>query len=448
MTLVAENDDGRPGPERLVAMTWLDLCGIARVRAIPMKHLSAKAEFGLSFPSCGQAMTLFGDIVDNQWGSIGDIRQIPVLSTLIAAPTNPHGTGLSMVLSEAMSGSGGTWDLCTRSFLRGVVDAFQSELGLTAIATFEHEFKLFGSDKRIPLSMTLEALRCISPLDETIVNSLEQAGIQVEAFEPEFAASQYEISCAPRDAVRAADEAVLLREIVRDCARWAGYQATFSPKSHPSLGGSGLHIHLSFLGKDGKPALYERGGVSNLSEMGKSFVAGVLRHARAILPFVAPGVISYYRLGPGKWSSGYAAYGTSNREAMIRVCALPVADDQRLAKSLNLEFRSADGLCNPYLALAMILRAGLQGIRDQLQPPSPLNVDPAKMSVADRNAMKLVPLPESLGEALDDLTADKLVCSWVPEPLLKTFVDLRRDELRRFADVSAVDACEKYMTVY
>src|SRR5882672_6732374 len=120
MNLKDRSIDDASGSAKLVAMTWIDLCGIARVRAILMKHLASKSDFGLSFPACGQAMTMFGSIVENEWGAVGDIRHIPVMSTLVAPPTNPGGSGLSMVLSEAMSGSGGEWDLCTRSLLRGV----------------------------------------------------------------------------------------------------------------------------------------------------------------------------------------------------------------------------------------------------------------------------------------------------------------------------------------
>ena len=436
---VASSTDGD-----LVALTWLDLCGIARVRGIPLKHLKSKEEFGLSFPSAGQAMTMFGGIVDNPWGSLGDVRQRPIMSTL----TPPSSNGLQIVLSEAMGSDGGVWGLCTRTLLRNVVAEYERELGWKPFATFEHEFKLFSETMVPPLCMTLEALRIISPLDRVIVEKLEASDITVEAFEPEYAPSQYEISCAPKDALRAADEAVLLREIVRDCAREAGYKATFSPKTTPDTGGSGLHIHMSFTDAKGKPTLYDENGQDGLSKLGGSFVAGILKHARALLPFVAPGVISYYRLGPGKWSSGYAAHGISNREAMLRLCSLPFADSKRRSKSFNIEFRSADGLCNPYLALAMILRAGLEGIRKNLAAPEALNVDPAKCPPEFRETLQALTLPNSLELALGHLDQDHEVQSWLSAPLLQTFLAVRQSELDKFKGMEPLAICEQYMKVY
>lgn len=382
----------------LIGLTWVDLCGIARVRGIPEKYLQSKLEYGLSFPSAGQAMTMFGDLVDNPFGGLGDVRQIPIMSSFVKS----DGDGLSMVLSEAMGGDGAPWDLCARTLLRQVVEKYENQFGIKVAATFEQEFKLFGASEPA-LSMTVEALRQIAPLDAVIVSRLENAGIQVEAFEPEFAPSQYEVSVAPKDAVRAADEAVILREIVRDSARSAGYHATFAPKTSMATGGSGLHIHISFTDETGNPALFDTVGVSNLSAIGAGFVSGVLTNALSLLPLVAPGVSSYYRLGPGKWSSGYAAYGTANREAMLRLCSLPTADVSRKAKSFNVEFRAADGLCNPYLALASILIAGLKGIEGDLPLPPAFEVDPRKCSADELRELNLVPLPTSLEEALKSL---------------------------------------------
>jgi glutamine synthetase len=435
----------------LVALTWIDLAGIARVRAIPAKHLGSKKDFGLSFPSCGQALDMFGGIVDNPWGALGDVRQIPVLPTMIDLKGDHAGRpGLQMVLSEALGGDGKPWPLCTRTFLRHVIDRYVRELKIRPFAAFEHEFKLFrnGSGEPAPLSMTIEALRYISPLDVDIVEGLEQAGIGVEGFEPEYASHQYEVSVAPKDGLRAADEAVLLREIVRDCARGNGYRATFVPKSDPELGGSGLHIHISLRDRAGKPVLYDGGDDSGLSDTGRKFVAGILAHARALLPFVAPGVISYYRLGPGKWSSGFAAYGTANREAMLRLCSLPTSDSARRAASFNIEFRAADGLCNPYLALGMILSAGLHGIVDGLEPPPPLDIDPTKLSGKAREAFENIQLPTSLAAALKHLDEDDVAKSWLPPELLETFVTLRREELRKLGKDDPAAICKRYMAVY
>jgi glutamine synthetase len=131
----------------LAALTWLDLCGIARVGGIPLKHLKGKEEFGLSFPSAAQAMTMFGGIVDNPWGSLGDVRQRPIMSTLMP----PSSNGLQIVLSEAMGSDGGVWHLCTRTLLKNVIAEYERELGWKPFATFEHEFRLFSETMVPPL---------------------------------------------------------------------------------------------------------------------------------------------------------------------------------------------------------------------------------------------------------------------------------------------------------
>lgn len=427
----------------LVGLAWVDLCGIARVRGVPAKYLESKTDFGLSFPSCGQAMTMFGDIIDNPWGGVGDVRQIPVMSTMV----RPGDEGFGLVLSEAMGSDGKPWDLCARTLLRRIVGRYEAELGVKVQATFEQEFKLFG-DKEPALSMTVEAWQQIAPLDGVIVRRLEAAGVQIEAFEPEFVPSQYELSVAPKDAVRAADEAVIVRETVRDAARRAGYHATFAPKTSIDKGGSGLHIHISFTDQAGQSILYDPSGKSSLSSLGQGFVSGVLRHGRALLPFVAPGVASYYRLGPKKWSTGYVAYGTSNREAMLRICSLPTDDQKRKAKSFNIEFRAADGLCNPYLALAAILIAGMQGVEGKLPLPPAMDADPSKISQQELDALKLVPVPTSLEEALKDLDADVALKSAFPEVLMDMVTALRRREMDHFKGVDPDTVCEQYAKVY
>jgi glutamine synthetase len=435
----------------LVALTWMDLVGLARTRAISAKHLEAKQTTGLSFPSCGQALTMFGTIVENPWGALGDVRQVPIPSTLVnLAHVYGPGPGLHMVLCEAQGIDGQAWPTCTRSLLRHTIEKYSNKLQIKVLATFEHEFKLLPLTQTgvPPLCMTLEALRHIAPMGERIVASLERAGIQVEAFEPEFASRQYEVSTAPREGLRAADEAVLVREIVRDVARNHGHHATFTPKTEPDSGGSGLHIHLSLWDARGRPLLYDPKAVDGLGTLGRHFVAGILRHAKALLPFVAPGVISYLRLGPGKWSSGYAAYGTSNREVMLRLCGLTAGGAQHRAKGFNIEFRSADGLCNPYLALAAILHAGFEGISDRLACPDPMNEDPGQMSDHRKNEYANALLPRSLAEALALLEADASLRSGLPEELFNLFVALRRDELAKLGELSHAEACARYSAVY
>jgi glutamine synthetase len=433
----------------VVPLGWQDLCGITRVRAVRAADLPSKAQTGLGFPTCGQAMDLFDGIVANRWGALGDVRQRPALDTRVSVAPMDRYPGFDLVLADSVLPDGTPFDCCTRHLLRSALEELRRDTGLEFAAAFEHEFTLTGDGFAPDLVMSLAAMRQVQPLAEAMVSALTQAGVPVEAIEPEFGKGQYELSTGHLWGIAAADKLVVTREIIRDVARHFGFRASFVPKVSLSRPGNGAHVHFSLReAATGRPVLYDPAAPDGLGDAGAAFVAGILRHAASILPFAAPTPVSYLRLGPGRWSSGFNAYGPANREALVRTCDLPMLEPARRAAAYNLEFRAADNAGNPYLLLAMLVRAGLHGIRQGYPRPPSLTVDPSSLDEAGRAKMGIVPLPGSLAAALAAFAADPVARSWLPEALAETFVAIKTAEVERVRDLDPEAICELYARIF
>jgi glutamine synthetase len=435
-------------PAEVIAVGWQDLCGITRVRAIPAAHLQRKAATGLGFPTCGQALTSSGGIVANRWGPMGDVRQLPILSTCVRVPPIGDYPGMGLVMSDSVDIEGNPFPTCGRSFLNAALAELKDRAGLELATAFEHEFTLRGDDLEPELCMTLDALRAIEPLPGYLVAALDYAGIETEAIEPEFGRSQYELSTAHRWGITGADQAVVTREIIRDVARHFGLRASFTPKIAPGEVGNGAHIHFSLRDAGGNPVLFDADKPHNLSDIGARFTAGIIRHLNAIMAFAASTPVSYMRLGPGKWSSGFNAFGASNREAVIRVCDLPMTPLPGRAHGYNLEFRAADNTSNVYILLAMMVKAGLQGVLDKLDRPQAVDIDPGQLSTGDRKRLGIEPLPATLQEALKCLEQDRVARAWLPVELYETFMAVKQQEIDAAALLSEDELCARYADVY
>lgn len=435
-------DDG------LIAIGWADLCGLVRVRAVPASTFQKVAELGVGFPACGQALDVMGGIAANRWGPMMDIRNVPDPSSLVEVNMGEGLPSLRFALADMKDSDGREWPCCTRTLLRHALDDLQQVTGLTLLATFEVEFKLISDSLTSPLPMTLEAFRAVEPFGSALIKALSDARIEVDAFEPEFGFGQYEVSYAPTEGIQAADQAIQVREIIRAIAQRFGYRATFTPKDAPNAVGSGAHIHFSLVDASNAPAFYDADKPHQLSEVGQRFAAGILAHTRSILAFSAPSVVSYQRLGPSRWTSGFTAFGVQNREAALRVCISSASDPDQRARSFNLEFRPVDSTCNPYLVLAILLRAGLHGIEEALDPPPFVDCDPATLSEDDREKLGIIAFPQSLKEALDCLQSDPIVTGWLPEELLETYRNLKLAEIAAMSGLSDAEVCARYLNVY
>jgi glutamine synthetase len=237
--------------------------------------------------------------------------------------------------------------------------------------------------------------------------------------------------------LRAADNVLIVRETVHGIARQHGVVASFAAKPFLDQAGSGAHIHFSLWGVPGSPRpggnlLYDPQGRGGISELGYQFIGGVMAHLPALLALTCASPNSYRRLLPHFWSSAYTAYGFDNREAAIRI---PSPFWGREAESTNFELKPADHSGNPYLALGGLIAAGLDGIRRNLDPGEPVDVDPGNYSDEERERREIKRLPQSLGAALEALEADAILTGALGPMLARAYVAVKRLECSHFADV-------------
>lgn len=434
--------------EGLTYLLWNDLVGMNRVRGVPTADLDRRWEAGLGWAAAGQAMTPFTDIIDNAWGPMHEVRQIPdpaARFTILADDDNP---AVNAAICDSKLGPDEDWDCCTRTFLRHALADLKTQTGLTLCSAFEHEFLLTGDGLEPESPFSFAAARRLQPVLLQMHAALTAAGVKVETVEPEYGLGQYEVSCGPEAGIRGADVGLIAREVIREVARRHGLAATFTPKPTPDAVGNGAHIHLSLADSAGKNMAYDPDGPLALSPVAAHFAAGIMAHVDAIVAITAPSPLSYYRLGPHHWSCGFSAIGLQNREAAIRVIPGNGRDEDARRRGHNLEFRPADALASPYLALGVLLRAGLDGIARGLPLPPPAETDPADMSDAERDHAGIRPLPTSLDAALDALEADAIARGWFSERMFSTYVGLKRWEAETAAAMPEADLFARYRATY
>ena len=277
----------------------------------------------------------------------------------------------------------------------------------------------------------------------TMCMRMEEAGIPVKYHHPEVgAAGQFEIEPLLGQMSKMADATMMVKYIIKNTASEYGKVATFMPKPVMGEAGSGMHVHMLLL-KDGKPVFYDENGYSMLSQTAHYFIGGLLKHINSLCALTNPSTNSFKRLVPGFEAPVTVGYATSNRSAVIRIPAYAKADVRRF------EIRNPDATCNPYFAYAAILMAGLDGVKNKIDPHAngwgPYDVNLYSLPAEEK--AKLQGLPTSLDAALDALEADHdyLTAGGVfPEELLKTIVANKREELRSMAAIPTPAEFDKY----
>jgi len=310
------------------------------------------------------------------------------------------------------------------------VVAKAEKMGLQMMAGPEAEFFLFHRDANgdaIPATHDTGGYFDLSPRDlgeearRDITLVLEAMGFEVEAAHHEVAPGQHEIDFKYGDAVTTADAIVTFRFVVKKVALMYGLHATFMPKPLAGVNGSGMHTHQSLFTLDGDNAFYDAGGPWQLSQIARSYIGGLLDHARAFVALTNPLVNSYKRLVPGYEAPVNVAWSEKNRSPMIRV-------PDRRGVGTRCEVRVPDPSCNPYLALAAMLASGLDGIERGLECGEPVNRNIFDMSQREKKRLKIVQLPASLDEALDFLEKDQLLREALGDHIFDHFLHNKRTE--------------------
>jgi glutamine synthetase len=277
-----------------------------------------------------------------------------------------------------------------------------------------------------------------------IMDALNQQGLQPRQYYPELGPAQQEISIRHAPLPTAADRQIAVRETIRAVALRHGLAVSFAPKPFPDQAGSGCHVHLS-LWRDGHNVMYDPAGRLGLSELGRSFVAGILIHLPALLAITCPSVNSYRRLAPNMWSSAYTCWGPDNREAAVRV-ASPFKG--REEASTNVEIKAIDGSANPYLALGALVAAGLDGIRRGLDPGEPVDVNPHDLPEAERLKRHIHRYPARLVEAIGELEQDDLLLGALGPSLAREFLAVRHAEWDDLGSVAIEQEIRAYFRRY
>ena len=308
-----------------------------------------------------------------------------------------------------------------------------SEMGYTFYAAPELEFFYFEDDGPIPQVLDRGGYFDLTPLDvaqeyrRKTINALEQLGIPIEHSHHEVAPSQHEIIARYTDALTMADNIMTSRLMVKEIALQSGIYATFMPKPLEDYDGSGMHLHLSLFEGDVN-AFHEPGTQGSLSKVGQAFIAGLLRHAAELTAVTNQWVNSYKRLVAGFDAPIYISWARNNQSSLVRVPSVKKGKPS----SVRVEYRAADAACNPYLALSVILAAGLAGIREGYELPPEVAADVKRLTAAERAAAGAKRLPETLSEALDLLEQSDLVVEALGEHVFDWFLRNKRAEWDRY----------------
>ena len=372
----------------------------------------------------------------------------PDLDTFAILPWMPSTRKTARLICNVYNPDGTPFVGDPRYVLRRALDKAE-KLGYTFNVGPEMEVFLFEADEKgLPTSRTADAASYfdMAPIDHggdvrrEICLMLEEMGFEIEASHHECAAGQHEIDFKYADALTAADKIMTFKLAVKTIAQKDGLHATFMPKPIFGVAGNGMHINMSLF-RDGQNAFHDPSGVRGLSEIAYQFIAGVLSHVPALCALTNPLVNSYKRLVPGYEAPCYISWSTGNRSALIRV-------PSPRGNSTRLELRNPDPSCNPYLALAVCLAAGLDGIKRGLTPPAEISDNIYELTGEQRKAKNIGALPASLKEAMEALRADELICSVLGKHALNQYLAGKEEEWISYCTRVSSWAIERYLTVY
>jgi glutamine synthetase len=327
-----------------------------------------------------------------------------------------------------------------------------SERGFTFYVHPEMEFFLFKSPED-PSPIDAGGYFDLTPLDVTqelrrdTIAVLEQMGIPVEFSHHEVAPSQHEIDLRHADALTMADSVMTFRLVVKEMASARGMYATFMPKPHTDLPGSGMHTHISLFEGD-QNAFHDSSDEYHMSKVAKAFTAGLLRHAREITLVTNQWVNSYKRLTPGmgypvQEAPVYVCWGRHNRSALIRVPMYKPRKEQ----STRIEFRSPDPACNPYLAFAVMLAAGLKGIDESYDLPAEATDNIYELTESERRAQQLSRLPDDLNEAIGEMERSDLVAEALGEQVFEYLLRNKRAEWEEYRSYVSPYEARRYLPI-
>lgn len=426
---------------KYIRLQFTDLLGIIKNVEIPVSQLTKALDNKMMFD--GSSIEGFVRIEES------DMYLYPDLDTWVVFPWTAEKGKVARLICDIYKADGTPFEGDPRNNLKRVLKEME-ELGFTEFNLGpEPEFFLFKVDEKGNPTLELNdngGYFDLAPMDlgencrRDIVLELEEMGFEIEASHHEVAPGQHEIDFKYAGALRSCDDIQTFKLVVKTIARKHGLHATFMPKPLFGVNGSGMHCNLSLF-KNGENVFFDPNGDLQLSDDARHFIAGILKHAPAFTAVANPTVNSYKRLVPGYEAPCYVAWSAQNRSPLVRIPA-------SRGVSTRVEVRSVDPAANPYLVMATLLAAGLDGIKNKLAVPPAVDRNIYVMTKEEREQAGIADLPATLAQALQILQSDEVICAALGDHLLEHFVEAKEIEWDMFRTQVHQWERDQYMTLY
>ena len=423
-------------------LQFVDIFGFMKNVAIPRSQIEKALDGMMMFD--GSSIDGFVRINES------DMYLKPDYDTFTILPwRNQDGVAAARIICDVAKSDGTPFEGCPRNNLKRVL-ADAKELGYTMNVGTEAEFFLFEKDEEgraTTITNDVAGYFSLDPEDtgndcrREVIETLEQMGFEIEASHHEVAEGQHEINFKYSDALTAADNTITFKWVVKSVAARYGLYATFMPKPIFGINGSGMHTNQSLFNADGTNAFFDENGPLKLSEIAYHYIAGSLKNARGFAAVTNPLVNSYKRLVPGYEAPVYAAWSASNRSALVRIPA-------SRGLGTRTEVRCPDPACNPYLALAMMLNSGLDGVKNKLAPPPSVDKDIFKMSAAEMEEAGIHVMPGSLKEAIEELKNNPIAKETLGPHIFEKYIEAKEAEWDRYRTAVTDWELDEYLDIY
>jgi glutamine synthetase len=422
---------------KFIRLQFTDIFGQLKNIAITVEQLECALEKGITFD---------GSVIDGQARlKESDMLLKPDPNTFGVFPWRPRTGAVARLICDVYNHDGTPFSGCPRVNLKRMLKE-AAAMGYTMNVGPEAEFYLFQTDEKgNPTTVTHDkgGYFDLTPLDlgenarREMVLALEEMGFEIESSHHEVSPGQHEIDFKYDNALAIADKIVTFKFVVRTIAQRHGLHASFMPKPIARFNGSGMHIHQSLFNNDSN-AFYAEDKPSQLSDTALWYIGGLLKHARAFCLLTNPTVNSFKRLIPGESAPIFVGWSDQHRSSILRIPA-------RRGIATRVEIRSPDPSSNPYLALNVILAAGLDGIKNKLTPVKSLEKDVYDMTPAELAALNVQRLPKNIYEALEELKRSPLMQEALGEHIFNRFIQLKTEEWEDYHQQISQWEIEKYL---